>query len=331
MTLMFSRISYLTLAALLVLGAHSYTHAQNQIAGQVLTENNRPIPDIYVELYNDVNRMVMRGKTDGSGRGIFRGMTTGRFIVKAKPLGTDYEEQSQEVELTNMAVGNLPSSDFQQVTLYLKTRRESTREITSAGVVFAQEIPREADNLYQRALVSLETRATETAVKQLQEALALFPDYFLANQKLGLELIGLGKMTEARKCLQKAVAVNPKAPSSWYGLAFASYALDLTGESVKAAKEASLLAPDTSEIQLMVGIALRKDQQFADAEKAMLKANKLTAGRSADVAWNLALLYAHDLNKPQLAADELEIYLKIRPEHPDAEKLRKLIKQFRST
>jgi tetratricopeptide (TPR) repeat protein len=84
------------------------------------------------------------------------------------------------------------------------------------------------------------------------------------------------------------------------------------------------------ENQLILGIALRRAQKFVDAEKALLRAKKISEGKSPDVLWNLALLYAHNLKKLSLAADELEAYLKLRPDHPDAPLLKKLIQRYRT-
>jgi len=79
----------------------------------------------------------------------------------------------------------------------------------------------------------------------------------------------------------------------------------------------------------MFGIALRRGKRYLDAEKAMLKAKKLSNGLSADTSWNLALLYVYNLKNNRLAADELENYLKIKPDHPDGQRIRRLISQLR--
>ena len=69
----------------------------NSISGHVFGGSRRPLPDVYVELLNEVNSSIDRAKTDGSGRYVFRGLSRGTFTVRVLPYGTDYLEQAKEV------------------------------------------------------------------------------------------------------------------------------------------------------------------------------------------------------------------------------------------
>lgn len=329
-----------------LLSFHVIAHAQNQINGQVLGPGNRPVTDVFVELYNDINRMLTRVKTDGSGMYFFRGMGTGRFVVRVRPFGTDYDEESQEVTIasinlaprggtTTIQPGNQPTaansgSDSQYLVFYLRPRKDPNKAPAAiTGVVFAQDIPKEAQALYEKAIADLDGNRTALGVSELEGAIKAFPDYYLANDRLGVELLKQGKWEEARQHFKKAASINPKSANCWYGIAYTSYAVGLIDDAIDAAKKATAISPDSSDMALMLGISLRRAKQYAEAEAAMLKAKKLSDGRSPDVFWNLALLYAYNLKRYQLAADELENYLKVKPDHPDAEKLKKLIQQYR--
>ena len=301
----------------------------NRISGQVFGANRRPVSEVYVELLNEINTVILRSKTDGSGGYFFVGMGAGRYNVRVRPFGTDYEEQTQEVEIVT-TVGSRNTSDNQQKDFYLHPRRDSNKQLEVTGVIFAQEIPEEAKKAFDRALVEIAANRPDNGILELENATKIFPDYYNALDRFGSELLKKQKYIEARNLFERAVVVNPRSSNSFYGLAYVFYAQDLTTESIDMAKKAVTLAPESADVNIMLGIALRKGKQFSDAEKALLKAKKLTKGKSADASWNLALLYAYNLKNNRLAADELENYLKINPNHPDAEKLRKLISQYRA-
>ncbi|MCB1023836.1 MAG: hypothetical protein KDB79_05590, partial [Acidobacteria bacterium] len=80
----------------------------------------------------------------------------------------------------------------------------------------------------------------------------------------------------------------------------------------------------------LLGMSLRKIQEFEKAEEAFLKAKELADGKSPDIHWNLALLYAHNLNRYKDAAKELELYLKAKPDIQNKEAIKKLIKEFKN-
>ena len=301
----------------------------NRISGQVFGANRRPVSEVYVELLNEINTVILRSKTDGSGGYFFVGMGAGRYNVRVRPFGTDYEEQTQEVEIVT-TVGSRNTSDNQQKDFYLHPRRDSNKQLEVTGVIFAQEIPEEAKKAFDRALVEIAANRPDNGILELENATKIFPDYYNALDRFGSELLKKQKYIEARNLFERAVVVNPRSSNSFYVLAYVFYAQDLTTESIDMAKKAVTLAPESADVNIMLGIALRKGKQFSDAEKALLKAKKLTKGKSADASWNLALLYAYNLKNNRLAADELENYLKINPNHPDAEKLRKLISQYRA-
>ena len=90
----------LVLPCLLLLQSVAISQTNNsRISGQVFGATRRPLPDVYVELLNEVDSVLQRARTTGSGNFLFVGLSSGRFFIRVRPFGTDYEEQTQEVEL----------------------------------------------------------------------------------------------------------------------------------------------------------------------------------------------------------------------------------------
>ncbi len=325
------------LSALLIPFSTSPTQAQiptfggSTITGFVFDPDRRPITQINVELINEVNSVLQRMKTDGSGRFVFRGVSQGRFQVRVLPLGTNYEEQTQEVELYGIGASGRPIIDNLQKDFYLRVRRSGSASSTSGGTIFVQDVPGEAKTAYQKALSDLEGNREEAGVAGLENAIKLFSSYYAALEKLGLIYTTQQKYEKALVVFGKAVEVNPRSFNGWYGLSYSHYALKNSGAAVDAAQKAVSLNSNSEDAALFLGLSLRQAKRYEEAEKSLKQANRISNGLSPNVHWNLALLYAKNLNRYKDAADELELYLKTNPTTPQVDNIKKLIKQYRET
>jgi len=313
----------------------------NRITGFVFGPSRQPVPQAYVELLNDVNTVIYRTRTDNSGYYSFLGMAAGRYTIRVDPVGTSlartneggqdlFEAMSQEVEIVNIPSPGRLSSDMVQRDFYLKQRRQSgDSSFGKPGVVFAQEVPKDARKYYEKAIRDFEDGDLNSAAKNLDMALKAFPDYFDALNRVGREYIRLKKFGEAVPYLKRAAAVNSKEPKIWYALAYATCNTDLLTDCVESAKKAAELSPNSADVFLLYGMALRKTQEYEQAEIVMLKAKAFAENKNPDISWNLALLYERNLNRPLDAVRELETFLRLSPQTPDADSIRKLIAALR--
>ncbi len=308
---------------------HSVRQNRNTINGFVFDSQRRPVAQVYIELQNDVYSTLARTKTDGSGRFSFGGLSAGRFYIRVLPYGTNLEEQTQEVEIVNFIAPGRSASENVQRDFYLRVRRNEADSRTITGIIFVQDVPEQARKSYQKAVAELDDKKVKSGITELKNAIKLFPDYFLALERLGNEFIKQQKYQDAQEVFKRAVAVNSRSYSDWYGLGYASYALNQSETAVEAAEKAVSLNPKSIEALLLLGISQRQAKLYDKAEKSLKQADKSAKGKSADVHWNLALLYAHNVNRFKEAAVELELFLKAEPNAENAEAIKKLIKQFR--
>ncbi len=301
----------------------------NTISGHVFNDKRQPVSNIYVELLNETNGVLSRVKTNSGGRYFFPGLSGGSFTIKVLPYGTDLEEQATEVNIaTDGITGRSPSENVQQ-DFYLKLRRTAMDEKSLTGVVFVQDIPENAKKLYEKAVESLNKKNTDEGIVVLENALTAFPTYYVVLIRLGQEYGSLQKWTLAYETFKRAIAVNPKSFMGWYGLASAAKEAQMTDEAIKAAQEAVSILPSSTDAFLLLGLCQRKAKNYPEAEKTLKQANKLAKGKSPDIHWNLALLYAHNLSNFAGAANHLELYLKVKPDSVGNDDVKKLIKQFR--
>ena len=128
--------------------------------------------------------------------------------------------------------------------------------------------------------------------------------------------------------LTKAVEVNKNGFSSLFGLGIAQYHLKLHDKATETLQRAAVLYNKSFELQIYLGKSLKRTGKPDQAEVAFKRANELTEGKSAEVHWQLALLYS-DQQRYREAADALELFLKNQPDARDAEKIRQTIKTLR--
>jgi tetratricopeptide (TPR) repeat protein len=298
---------------------------RNTITGFVFGADGRGVEKARVELLDDMYSSRNRVQTDTTGRFVFNNVGTGLYQIKVVVPGSDYREQTQDVNLTSGRMETV------QLDFRLKLRKEAERA-QPAVAVFAQEVPEAAKRLFEAAAVEFGKGAGGTAagIEQLQGSLKVFPTYFAALERLGVEFIRQSRYEEAIKTFTTAVAVNPRSFNCWYGLAFADYALERSEDAIKAGDQALAQEKNAPEVYFVLGMSQRRLKQYDKSEKAFLKAKELDKGKTPDIHWNLALLYAHNLQQYGKAADELELFLKYDPTSTEAANIKKLIASFRA-
>jgi tetratricopeptide (TPR) repeat protein len=306
----------------------------NSISGFVLAGQRQPIGQINVELLDEFGRLVAHVLTDNSGRYNFFRLASGKYQIRVIGSQFGYDTQVQEAEIVNFlrssptGSSRLSGSENVQLNFYLSQRKPAVENKT-ASVVFVQEVPEEALKYYKRALSDLRQQRDEDGVKGLEEAIKIFPTFYYALERLSQEYLKREQFDKAEVITRNALSVNPRAHQMWYVLGYILYSVKKTSEAIDATNKGVEINPASIEARLLLGVLFRQNNQFKDSEKQLIKAKELSKSPVADVHWQLALLYNYNLREYDLAANELELFLKASPGRSDEEILRKLIKQLR--
>lgn len=303
---------------------------RNSISGFVYDADRRPLPEVFVELQNDVYSTLKRVRTDGSGRFSFNGISSGVFKVKVLPYGTNYLEETQDVSIVNYT-RTTPDNVYLDIYLKLDKRKVNLNNSTVTGVVFAQNVPQDAQNYYKKALSQLEKgKETDIGFENLKKAIEIFPTYYDALNRLGVEYVQRSKFQEAVPYLIESIKVNQRSYSSFFALGLAAYNLKHMKEAAEAFRATTLINPSSVYAQLQYGMILRINGNLKEAEQVLLKAKSLDKNLDvSDISWQLALLY-EKTNRFNEAADELERYLQLQPDAPNIRQIQTLISQLRS-
>jgi protein O-mannosyl-transferase len=87
----------------------------------------------------------------------------------------------------------------------------------------------------------------DEAIRQLQEAIRLLPDFAQAHNNLGYHLAVAGQMTEAVRQFQEAIRLKPNYPQAHNNLGAALLELGQIDEAIRHFQEALRLKPDYSQ------------------------------------------------------------------------------------
>lgn len=302
------------------------------ITGTVYDKQRNVLSQIEVELLNDYHQMVSRTQTDGVGRYQFTGLRDGRYTVKVYAFRYDLEDQEIPVEINTQNIRGGEGSGYFIQDFYLLPKKGGLRE-AELGVIFAQEVPKEAKSAYERAVEDFSKKREEEGFANLKKSLEIFPTYYLALHRFGLELFSRKQYLESAQVFMEAVQVNDKSATSFYYLGNSLYHLgkDYYKAAYRALNHAYILAPASPQVLWLLGTIERSTGNFSEAEKHLLQAKKLSVNKVPEIHKELAQLYANDLKKYNEAADELELYLKAsNPSDADEKQTKKIISDLRA-
>jgi tetratricopeptide (TPR) repeat protein len=299
----------------------------NRIEGQVYEPNHRPAQNLYVELLNEIDSVIQRTKTNVSGRFSFVGVPPTRLLVRVVTFGTNFMEQTQEVQIVGTSNNNeIVYVDFN--LRYVEARKRGPETDLPAGVIFVQDIPPAAKVSFVKGVADFASDP-EKGLLEVEEAIKIFPGYFDALNWLGKEYVSRRNYDKAYPYLIRAIDVNQHSAPTYYSLSYAFYQLKQYPAALEAARAATVLAPASMDAQLLYGTVLRITASYPEAETALLKANSLAKEMNPETHWQLSLLY-NRLNRNQDTIRELETFLKLVPDSPDKNKIRDMIAKLKS-
>ena len=271
--------------------------------------------------------------SDPNGSFSFKGLDPGSYTVVVE-AGDAYETAKEVVYIdtdgSNPRRGIFlpPITRIYSVDIALRLK---PAEAAKLGVVSAAlaAVPDPARDLYLKAIDSIQAGDNLKAVEQLKGAIAIYPQFPLALNELGVRYLKLGQIDKASEALKSAVALAPEEfhPRLNYGIALLNQKLfPEAEEQLRAALAKRSNAPTA---HMYLGITLAMQRKFDEGQKELLLAVGANSNEVALAHRYLAGIYL-EKHQDARAADELEIYLRLVPKTPEAEVLRKKIKEIRT-
>ena len=193
----------------------------------------------------------------------------------------------------------------------------------SGGVVSVRQltIPGNASAKYTEAQRRLSGRDPEGAVRSLEEAVAIAPNFSAAWNALGVIAFQTGDVPRAETCFRKALAADPSAFEPLVNLGGLLLKRNALVDALLFNQTAVGERPEDALANVQLGMNYFKLEEFDQAEQYLLAAQRLDPAHFSQPQLFLADIYARRGNR-SAAIQELQDLLAIRPDGPLSENIR---------
>lgn len=313
------------------------------VRGKLMTADGHDVGEhVEVRLEKESMQIVQTGYTDGSGSFEFRGLPSGAYYISVNVDG--YQPVHQQIDVNNFGSTALTifltrkSPDNSSAATGLDAEDPDVIDITQ----MKENLPKKAVQDYEKALDEKKKGKLESAIKLLEDAIRMAPNFYHAHNNLGLLYQSKKRYPEAENEYKRSSDLNTKnaTPLVNLGSLYIEEAdlendnaqsrgriLDQALDNLEAAVK---LNPRSGSAYYLLGLANYKSSFFEEAEGAFKKAHdlnpKLTRinlllanihwrqGKWSDVIENIDAYLMENPNAPDRAAIE-EVRAKVIKEH----------------
>ena len=300
------------------------TTSRNTIQGDIITPNGQRL-DHPVIVWLSTNRGEIQTTSNGNGSFFFRQLGGGRFIVRID-AGEALEPATEEVNIADGgSTGNM-SRIGQIYSVQIHLRPRSSEPITK-GVVSANDPPKAAVDLFNKALESVKDGHRDKAIEQLKAALVIHPTFTAALNGLGVQYLKLGKYEAASEAFAKALKLAPDSFNLHLNSGISLFSLNKHAEAETqfAAALAKNEASGTAHLyraRALIGLN-RLDDAAVDLKRAIE-----IGGDDVKLAHRyLAGIYLEKGENVE-AIKQLELYLQVSPGSKETDQIKNLIKEL---
>lgn len=303
-------LSALCLVTIALTAASTQAQTFYDIEGVIDGPNSTPLGGVAVFLEDLTRSRIGQTISSTDGRYRFSRIIAGTYYIVARPNISEFRGAVQRIELIDTSrSGAAASTERVDFNLEAVTRR--TESVT--GTLFAQDIPVAASAKFDHALDSLSKKDTAQAIKDLNDALAIFPNYFLASQQLGLVYVEAEEYQKAIPPLVKSIEVNAKAGPSYLALGIASLKLGRADLALDALQRARSFDEKSFRVHFYLGLTLIELNRLDEAEAALKTSYQVGgAAKASSARLYLASIYSKR-GQHQRAIEQLETYLRESP------------------
>jgi tetratricopeptide (TPR) repeat protein len=298
--------------------------ALGSIRGRVLLPDGRHFNANVKVTLQTLRGTVIVVFTDNQGQFEFSELVPGNYQIEVEPTDrSQFDTSNEDVQVFRGA----PSV----VTLTVKARAGSnarTKNSTVSVTELSRDVPSKAKKEFEKASVAASKGLTEEAIAHLKSAIAIYPQFAMAYNDLGVQLLAAGRLDEARDALEHAVGLDRNAFNPTLNLGIVLVHLHRFAEAAEVLSRAITIQPNSAAARLYSGRALRALGNLENAEK-----NFKSAYQIGGVEYALALFYLGEIYLDQgnrnLALDSLQRYLAEVPNAANAIQVRQMIAALR--
>ena len=297
----------------------------NAIAGMILLPSGQRLQRRVTIRLQTMTKGDRVTTSDEYGKFAFRGLVNGEYTViidKEK----EFEPFRQLVEIRQFR-GTAPQLYNLNIRLTLKEEPKSKPGVL---VVELANVPERALAHYNNAAEEAKKNNHAAAVEELKLAIKEYPSFVNAFNELGVQYLKLKQLQNADEAFQAALKIEPDAFAALINRGITNFMMERYGEAVPILRKALKKNDQSAVGHYFLGQSLANLGLFDDAEKELLRSLTLGKEEMKEAHRMLAIIYS-SRDKKKEAADQLETYLRLAPNVPDADKLREKIRQLRES
>jgi Flp pilus assembly protein TadD len=295
--------------------------ASGSIRGRVVLQDGSPLSEaVRISLF------VMRGTqsvsyTDQQGQFEFRGLPPGEYAIEAEGDRQRFEVTRESVQVFR----GMPSV----VTIALKEKLDSrsTKDAGTISVVELAQIPPKAKSEFERASKASKAGKRTEAIAHLRRAIDIYPNFLMARNDLGAQLLEMDDLDGAEIELKKALNIDPKAFNPNLNLGIVLIKQRNFSQAVNNLDQASAIDSLSPAARFYLGIALIGVENLDRAESELRSAYQIGGHDYSMALFHLGHLYL-DKGQRTAAMKSFELYLREAPNAPNSNEVRTLIRML---
>ncbi|HET6892826.1 MAG TPA: tetratricopeptide repeat protein, partial [Pyrinomonadaceae bacterium] len=291
------------------------------IRGRVVTPEGN-----YVASNVKITLSTLRGPvaiiyTDTQGQFEFPELPPGSYQLEVEPADRDqFDVSSESVQVFR----GMPAV----VSHTLKAKQGAPKANKHGKTVSVTEldstIPKSARKEFEKATTASQKGDADQAISHLRKAIAIHPNFVMARNDLGVQLLAQGKLEEAAQELRTAISLDPSSFNPALNLGIVLVQQHQFEDAATILRKALSLESGAPAALLYLGIASMALGRFDEAEGSLKKAYEHGGPHYALANFHLGQLY---MNKGQreLALNSFQLYLADVPNAANSAQVRKLM------
>jgi len=314
--------------------ASTGTGGNHVIQGKVFFPSGRRADGTIQVKLTSLNSAEITAIADSSGSFTFAGLSPGNYTVIVN-AGDQYEIAREGVTIDSdpnlSRQGIILNSGSRRYTVMVTLQsKPDPKNSTKPGVINASlaDVPEDARAMFQKALDLIKAGEAQRAIENLKNAVSLYPKFPVALNELGVQYLKLGEAAKAVEPLRSASKLSPDAFTPRLNLGIALLECRQLAEA-EIELRAALKISSTPTAHMYLGLTLVSARRFDEAQQELETAISTGGENLAQAHRYLGGLYWKKSDYRR-AIDELESYLRLTPNAPDAEIVRRTIGELRA-
>ena len=300
---------------------------QDTIRGRVSGPGGRPV-EVKVQLQNQAGYVVDTVFSDSQGDFTFETVRDGVYHVFVE------DERFRRAEVTAHVLSTIMPSDIVFLNLEPRAGNTTSSPANPNGrqTISVKELktkyPKGAVKEYEKGNSKMVGGDAKGAIPHYEKALTLAPKMYLVLNNLGNAYLQTRDMAKAEDVFLQAVAADSEAADPYLNLGHLYYETRHYARAEQMLREGLRRDPRAAMGFFFLGLTEARTGKVQEAETNLQEALEQDDPRVVSAHLVLAELYMD--SQPSKAREQLEEYLKIRPEDPQADRIRQALARLKA-